>query len=71
MPANTNYIFKVIGDIDGEIYTDEITFSTFNTDDYTFSLKSIESIKGLVIKAKILSINKYDRRKDTVKIRKK
>lgn len=42
LPANTNYIFKVIGDIDGEIYTDEITFSTFNTDDYTFSLKSIE-----------------------------
>lgn len=30
LPANTNYIFKVIGDIDGEIYTDEITIGGFN-----------------------------------------
>ncbi|QIE59004.1 hypothetical protein G5B37_05335 [Rasiella rasia] len=38
---NTSYVFKVIGDIDGAIYTEEIAFSTINPDDYNFLLKSI------------------------------
>lgn len=41
LPLDTPYVFKVIGDIDGVIYTDEITFSTFNPDDFTLLLKSI------------------------------